>query len=171
MAGKLPVISSNREGCAVVALFSRCHGPSYRLIEHDECGANPTMPKANDGASLGVERQLWQATDGLRVSVDVAECKHVVLGLVSLKYISKASEERPAKLKAEKAPGADAENPDEYRAVNVFWVPPKARWAYLKTQAKQPAIGRIVDDAMAGVERDNPALQGASPRDYSEVTR
>jgi type I restriction enzyme M protein len=106
-------------------------------------------------ANVGYEAQLWQMADKLRGSLDAAEYKHVVLGLLFLKYISDAFEEQHARLEADRALGADPEDPDEYRAVNVFWVPPEARWPHLKAQAKQPTIGRLVDDAMAGIERDN----------------
>ena len=99
--------------------------------------------------------------------MDAAEYKHVVLGLIFLKYISDAFEEQHAKLLAEQVSGADPEDPDEYRAVNVFWVPPGARWQPLKAQARQPTIGQLVDDAMAAVERDNPALKGVLPKDYA----
>ncbi|MEK7838080.1 MAG: type I restriction-modification system subunit M N-terminal domain-containing protein, partial [candidate division NC10 bacterium] len=100
--------------------------------------------------------------DALRGSMDAAEYKHVVLGLIFLKYISDAFEELHAKLVAEKAQGADPEDPDEYRgaAHPVFWVPPEARWPHLKAQARQSTVGQLVDDAMAGIERDNPALKG-----------
>jgi len=126
------------------------------------------MAKANDtGANLGYEAELWRMADALRGSMDAAEYKHVVLGLIFLKYISDAFEEQHAKLEAERAQGADPEDPDEYRAVNIFWVPPEARWAHLKAQARQPTIGRLVDDAMAGIERDNPALKGVLPKDYA----
>ena len=118
-------------------------------------------------ANVGYEAQLWQMADALRGSMDAAEYKHVVLGLIFLKYISDAFEEHHAKLLAEKATGADPEDPDEYRAQSIFWVPPEARWAHLKAQAKQPTIGRLVDDAMAGIERDNPALKGVLPKDYA----
>jgi type I restriction enzyme M protein len=105
--------------------------------------------------------------DALRGSMDAAEYKHVVLGLIFLKYISDAFEEQHAKLEAEKPQGADPEDPDEYRALNIFWVPPEARWSHLKAQAKQPTIGQLVDDAMAGIERDNPSLKGVLPKDYA----
>jgi len=105
--------------------------------------------------------------DALRGSMDAAEYKHVVLGLIFLKYISDAFEEQHAKLVAEKAKGADPEDPDEYRAQSIFWVPPEARWAHLRAQARQPTIGQLVDDAMAGIERDNPALKGVLPKDYA----
>jgi type I restriction enzyme M protein len=121
----------------------------------------------NGGATVGYEAQLWQMADALRGSMDAAEYKHVVLGLIFLKYISDAFEERHELLKAEKAQGADPEDPDEYRAQNVFWVPPEARWPHLKAQARQATIGQLVDDAMAGIERDNPTLKAVLPKDYA----
>jgi type I restriction enzyme M protein len=101
--------------------------------------------------------------------MDAAEYKHVVLGLIFLKYISDTFEEHRAKLVAGKDDykGADPEDPDEYKAENVFWVPPAARWAYLQSSAKQPTIGKIVDDAMVAIERDNPRLKGVLPKDYA----
>ncbi len=122
--------------------------------------------KANS-ATVGYEAELWQMADALRGSMDAAEYKHVVLGLIFLKYISDAFEEEHAKLEAERAQGADPEDPDEYRALNIFWVPPAARWSHLKAQAKQATIGQLVDDAMAGVERDNPSLKGVLPKEYA----
>ena len=118
-------------------------------------------------APLGYEAQLWKMADALRGSMDAAEYKHVVLGLIFLKYISDAFEETRARLEAERDQGADPEDPDEYRALNVFWVPPEARWDYLQSQARQPTIGQLVDDAMEAVERDNPALKGVLPKDYA----
>jgi type I restriction enzyme M protein len=133
--------------------------------------AKPGKKEANGsndhGAIVGYEAELWRMADALRGSMDAAEYKHVVLGLIFLKYISDAFEEQHAKLEAEKAKGADPEDPDEYRAVNVFWVPPEARWLHLKAQARQPTIGQLVDDAMGGVERDNPALKSVLPKDYA----
>jgi type I restriction enzyme M protein len=105
--------------------------------------------------------------DALRGNMDAAEYKHVCLGILFLKYISDAFEERHATLFAERAHGADPEDPDEYRAENVFWVPAEARWTYLSAQAKQPTIGRLVDDAMEAIERDNPTLKGVLPKDYA----
>ena len=89
----------------------------------------------NDGATVGYEARLWQMADALRGSMDAAEYKHVVLGLIFLKYISDAFEAQHAQLEAEQAQGADPEDPDEYRALNIFWVPPEARWARLKADA------------------------------------
>ena len=122
--------------------------------------------KPNEGATTGHEAQLWAMADALRGSMDAAEYKHVVLGLIFLKYISDAFEERRAAVLAEFGENA-AEDRDEYTAENVFWVPPEARWGDLKRQARQPTVGRIVDDAMAAVERDNPALTDVLPRDYA----
>jgi type I restriction enzyme M protein len=129
----------------------------------------PRRPKRSidSAATVGYEAELWQMADALRGSMDAAEYKHVVLGLIFLKYISDAFEEQHAKLVAEQASCADPEDPDEYRAVNIFWVPPEARWQHLKAQARQPTIGQLVDDAMAGIERDNPALKGVLPKDYA----
>ncbi len=127
---------------------------------------NTSHTRATSGATVGYEAQLWQMADALRGSMDAAEYKHVVLGLIFLKYISDAFEEQHARLVAEQASGADPEDPDEYRAVNVFWVPPESRWTHLKARAKQPTIGQLVDDAMAAIERDNPALKDVLPKDY-----
>lgn len=105
--------------------------------------------------------------DTLRGSMDAAEYKHVVLGLIFLKYISDAFEEMYTRLKGEIAEGADPEDPDEYRAENIFWVPPEARWANLRAAARQPTIGQVVDDAMVAIERDNEALKNVLPKDYA----
>ena len=121
------------------------------------------------GATTGYEAKLWQMADTLRGSMDAAEYKHVVLGIIFLKYISDAFEERHVILESEREQGADPEDPDEYRAENIFWVPPEARWTHLKAQAKQPTIGQLVDDAMAGIERDNPALRDVLPKDYGRA--
>lgn len=118
-------------------------------------------------ATVGYEAQLWQMADTLRGSMDAAEYKHVVLGLIFLKYISDAFEEQHARLEVERDLGADPEDPDEYRAVNIFWVPSEARWTYLQAHARQPIIGQIIDNAMASIERDNPALKGVLPKDYA----
>ena len=122
----------------------------------------------NSGANIGYEAELWQMADTLRGSMDAAEYKHVVLGLIFLKYISDAFEEIYAKLDAERSSkGADPEDPDEYRAKNIFWVPVEARWERLQKQAKQTTIGKVVDDAMEAIEHDNPQLKGVLPKDYA----
>src|SRR6058998_709983 len=124
---------------------------------------------ANNSASLGFEAKLWLAADKLPSNMDAAEYKHVVLGLIFLKYISDSFEEHRAKLVASEGEyaGANPEDPDEYRAENIFWVPPASRWTYLQNSAKQATIGKIVDDAMVAIERDNPRLKGILPKDYA----
>jgi type I restriction enzyme M protein len=123
--------------------------------------------KNSNGANLGFEATLWQAADKMRGHMDAAEYKHVVLGLIFLKYISDAFAERHQQLLAEVAQGADPEDRDEYRAENVFWVPKEARWEFLQKSAKQPTIGKLLDDAMTAIERDNPTLKGVLPKDYA----
>jgi type I restriction enzyme M protein len=148
---------------------------NIRLIIHSHTARDTYRPmakqkretKKNNGATVGYEQQLWQMADALRGSMDAAEYKHVVLGLIFIKYISDSFEEHHAKLEAERAQGADPEDPDEYRALSIFWVPPEARWSHLKAQAKQPMIGQLVDDAMSGIERDNPSLKSVLPKDYA----
>ncbi|MEN9359802.1 MAG: hypothetical protein RL095_1337 [Verrucomicrobiota bacterium] len=119
--------------------------------------------KKDTTANLGFEAKLWLAADKLRNNMDAAEYKHVVLGLIFLKYISDSFED---KKNAILAAGDDPEDPDEYRAVNVFWVPQEARWSKLQGSAKDPAIGKIVDDAMVALERDNPRLKGSLNKSY-----
>jgi len=123
--------------------------------------------KTHTGATLGFEAKLWQAADALRNNMDAAEYKHVVLGLIFLKYISDAFEAKRAELDAHKAQGADPEDPDEYHAASIFWVPKEARWPHLKASAPQPTIGTLVDDAMTAIERDNASLKGVLPKDYA----
>jgi type I restriction enzyme M protein len=123
----------------------------------------------SDGSSsnLEFEAKLWAAADALRNNMDAAEYKHVVLGLIFLKYISDAFEAKHAELEAQQSQGADPEDRDEYRAASIFWVPKEARWSHLKASAPQPTIGTLVDDAMAAIERDNPTLKGVLPKDYA----
>ena len=123
--------------------------------------------KSNGGATIGYEAELWAMADALRGSMDASEYKHVVLGLIFLKYVSDAFEELRKRLESERDQGADPEYPDEYRAENVFWVPPEARWGNLQTNARQPDIGELVDEAMTAIERDNPALRGVLPKEYA----
>jgi len=118
------------------------------------------------GGPLGFEAKLWAAADALRNNMDAAEYKHVVLGLIFLKYISDAFEARHAELDAQRKQGADPEDPDEYRAASIFWVPKEARWSHLKASAPQPTIGTVVDDAMSAIERDNASLKAVLPKDY-----
>ncbi|MFH0889948.1 MAG: class I SAM-dependent DNA methyltransferase, partial [Candidatus Aenigmatarchaeota archaeon] len=121
----------------------------------------------NNGSNLGFEQKLWQAADKLRNNMDAAEYKHVVLGLIFLKYISDAFKELYDKLKNDKEGLSDPEDQDEYKAENVFWVPAQARWDYIQKNAKKPEIGKIIDDAMYAIEKDNPSLKGVLPKDYA----
>jgi type I restriction enzyme M protein len=133
-----------------------------------------------NGASLGFEQKLWAAADKMRSYMDPAEYKHVVLGLIFLKYISDAFEEKREQLELFTTdPSSDLyvkdskmryevlEDRDEYLAENIFWVPLEARWSRLQASAKQPEIGRLIDDAMVAIERENPSLKGVLPKDYS----
>lgn len=122
--------------------------------------------EATTEANLGFEAKLWAAADALRSNMDAAEYKHIVLGLIFLKYISDAFESKHAELAAQKSKGADPEDRDEYSAVSIFWVPKQARWSYLKANAPQPGIGKMVDDAMDALEQNNPTLKGVLPRDF-----
>lgn len=101
--------------------------------------------------------------------MDAAEYKHVVLGLIFLKYVSDAFEEHHNKLEAERGQGADPEDPDEYRVANVFWVPKEARWSHLRANAKQPVIGTIVDNAMLAIEKESPSLKDVLPKNYARL--
>ena len=123
--------------------------------------------KSGSGALTGYEAELWRMADALRGSMDAAEYKHVVLGLIFLKYISDAFQELHAWLESNTAEGFDPEDMDEYRGENIFWVPPEARWPHLKAQARQSTVGQLVDDAMTAIEQDNPALKDVLPKDYA----
>jgi len=129
-----------------------------------------TKTKNGNGATLGIDAQLWQAADKLRGHLDAAEYKNVVLGLIFLKYISDAFELLHSRLVAKQKEGADPEDRDEYVAERVFWVPKEARWSHLKANAKQPTIGNLIDDAMLAIERDNPSLRGVLPGNYGRAT-
>jgi len=125
------------------------------------------MAKQKTTTEEPLEKQLWKAADKLRKNIDAAEYKHIVLGLIFLKYISDAFEVQYAKLQDEIKKGADPEDRDEYKADNVFFVPPSARWNFLKNSAKQSTIGKIVDDAMDAIERENSSLKGVLPKVFA----
>lgn len=116
-----------------------------------------------------LEKQLWKAADKLRKNIDAAEYKHVVLGLIFLKYISDSFEDLFNRLSSGEGDyaGADPEDRDEYKAENVFFVPPAARWSHLLSKAKQPTIGKTVDEAMDAIEKENPVLKGVLPKVYA----
>ena len=117
------------------------------------------------GGDLGFEADLFKAADKLRGNMEPSDYKHVALGLIFLKHISDSFEAKHAALLAED-PRA-AEDPDEYKADNIFWVPPDARWAHLRASAKQPTIGKLIDEAMLAIEKVNPSLKGVLPKDYA----
>jgi hypothetical protein len=129
--------------------------------------AKKSVSKAGNGtgANLGFEQKLWQAADKMRGHMDAAEYKHVALGLIFLKYISDAFAERHQALLNEI--GADPEDRDEYTAENVFWVPKRARWEFLQANAKKAEIGKLIDDAMVAIEKENQQLKGVLPKDYA----
>lgn len=116
-------------------------------------------------ANIGFEEKLWGMADKLRGSMDASEYKHVVLGLLFLKYVSDSFEELHAQLEAEE--WADPEDKDEYLAENIFWVPKGARWTYIKENAKKPEIGQIIDNAMIAIEKENESLRGVLPKNYA----
>ena len=143
-------------------------------------GFGKMKKRDSNGASLGFEEVLWKAADKLRNNMDAAEYKHIVLGMIFLKYISDAFDERRKKLEIEvanpkseyyiKEPSARyeaIEDRDEYKSLNIFYVPEKARWQYLQKNAKQPTIGKIIDDAMDRIEKENPILKGILHKDYA----
>ncbi len=120
-----------------------------------------------NSATTGYEAELWEMADALRGNMDASEYKHVVLGLIFLKYVSDAFEEPRAQLEAERDDGADPEHRDEYVSRNVLWVPREARWGNRAAQARLPTIGQTVDDAMYAIEEENPALDGVLPKNYA----
>ncbi|WP_373530940.1 N-6 DNA methylase [Vampirovibrio sp.] len=124
-------------------------------------------PKTGKVSTLSFEQQLWLAADKMRGHMDPAEYKHIALGLIFLKFISDAFEEQYQILKSQEDEGADPEHKDEYTAENVFWVPKEARWQSIVEKAKSPEIGKLLDDAMLAIERENVSLKGILPRDYN----
>ena len=125
--------------------------------------AKKKEPKKNEP----LEQTLFKAADKLRKNMDAAEYKHIVLGLIFLKYISDSFEALHKKLIGAKDEGADPEDVDEYRAENVFFVPPTARWSYLLSRAKLPSIGQDVDVSMEAIEKNNPRMKGILPKVYA----
>ena len=117
-----------------------------------------------------LEKRLWSSADKLRSNMDAAEYKHVVLGLIFLKYVSDSFEENHRELEDDREHLSDPEDRDEYISRNVFWVPPEARWDYLQRNAKHPTVGKMIDDAMEVIERDNSSLKGVLPTNYSRAS-
>ena len=131
----------------------------------DSVESNKKQKASGNSANVGFEAQLFLAADKLRKNLEPSDYKHVALGLIFLKYISIAFEARRAVLLAEHA--ASAEDRDEYLSENVFWVPKEARWSHLQASAKQPTIGKLIDDAMTAIEKANDGLKGVLPKDYN----
>ena len=127
-----------------------------------QTGSKKTKPIM--ASSETVEEKMWAMAYALRGTMDAAEYKHVVLGLIFLKHVSDAFEEYHSKL--DLIGDADPEDPDEYHTQNIFWVPPEGRWARIMAQTRQPKIGQIVDGAMAAIERENPAIKNVFPKNY-----
>lgn len=138
-------------------------------IEAEEPAPAPVRAKPartnGNGGNLGFEADLFKAADKLRGNMEPSDYKHVALGLIFLKHISDSFEAKRAELLADYPEGA--EDPDEYSAENVFWVPPSARWSHLQANAKQPSIGKMIDEAMLTIEKDNENLKGVLPKDYA----
>jgi len=129
---------------------------------------NTTVKKNGNGASLGFEEKLWLAADKMRGHVESAEYKHIVLGLIFLKYISDVFQERYGWLDQQQSP-----NPErlvEYREHGIFWVPEKARWSYLESQAKSDTLPELMDSAMMELEEANPELKGILPKQYARLS-
>ena len=119
----------------------------------------------NNGANLGFEADLFKTADKLRGNMEPSDYKHVALGLIFLKHISDSFEVKRQELLNDYPEGA--EDPDEYSAENVFWVPKEARWSHLQGNAKQTGIGKLIDEAMLAIEKVNPTLKGVLPKDYA----
>jgi type I restriction enzyme M protein len=124
-----------------------------------------TKETKNNGSALGFEAELFKAADKLRGNMEPSDYKHVALGLMFLKYISDSFEAKRKALLMDDP--AAAEDRDEYAADNVYWVPKAARWANLQSNAKQPSIGVLIDDAMRALEKDNESLKGVLTKDYA----
>ncbi len=128
--------------------------------------ARAKAARANgNGGNLGFEADLFKAADKLRGNMEPSDYKHVALGLIFLKHISDSFKAKRAELLADYPDGA--EDPDEYSAENVFWVPKEARWSHLQANAKQPSIGKMIDEAMIAIEKRNETLKGVLPKDYA----
>jgi type I restriction enzyme M protein len=145
-------------------------GGQQQSVEPEVPSRPPTpaariSPTSRDGGELGFEAELFKAADKLRGNMEPSDYKHVALGLIFLKHISDSFEAKRTELLNEYPEGS--EDRDEYSADNVFWVPPTARWSHLQANAKQPSIGKMIDEAMISIEKDNENLKGVLPKDYA----
>ena len=132
---------------------------SYKMVTQEK-----NKQKSNT-ASVGFEEKLWAAADKMRNNMDPAEYKHVILGLIFLKYISDSFEEKFKELEQDEL--SDPEDREEYVAENIFWVPKDARWTHLKNNARSKEVGKFVDDAMIAIEKENETLRGVLPKQYA----
>ncbi|MFV1918151.1 class I SAM-dependent DNA methyltransferase [Sphingomonas sp. MJ1 (PH-R8)] len=159
------VANGTRKALQFQALQRSYWGPEHMPRGRPRKDAAPAQKKASNGATLGFEAQLFLAADKLRKNLEPSDYKHVALGLIFLRHISVAFEARHAELLEEDA--LAAEDPDEYLADNIFWVPAEARWSFLQASARQPTIGKLVDEAMKAIEDANANLKGVLPKDYN----
>ena len=113
------------------------------------------------------EQKLFKSADKLRKNIDAAEYKHVVLGLIFLKYISESFGELYDKLEADEY--SDSEDRDEYLAANTFFVPKDARWSHIHANAKLPTVGQTIDEAMQAIESENKELKNVLPQVYGKA--
>jgi len=157
-----------------VVTLGRGRGGSVALAEAAEVEAEQPAPVAaqakparatGNGGNSSLEADLFKTADKLRGNMEPSDYKHVALGLIFLKHISDAFEAKRAELLADYPDGA--EDPDEYAAENVFWVPKEARWSHLQANAKQPTIGKMIDEAMIAIEKRNDTLKGVLPKEYA----
>ena len=163
----LPCLAATMHSLAIAGTIALPYGSQrQQTTPHDKLmPKSPASKQKGSSATLGLEAKLWAAANKLRGNMEPSDYKHVALGLIFLKYISDAFESIRAKLVTDEH--ASADDPEEYLAENVFWVPPEARWPHLQARAKQPAIGKDIDDAMLAIEARNPQLKGVLPKVYS----
>jgi type I restriction enzyme M protein len=158
--------TSTAKGKTLGAKAKTEDGEAHLLPTAQAVKTKPVKAKKTNGGDLGFEATLWATADQLRGSMDASEYKHIVLGLIFLKYISDAFEEKWAELEAD--PESDPEDRDEYTAKNIFWVPIDARWPQIAAKAKSPQVGGIVDTAMIAIETANPKLRGVLPKEFAK---
>jgi type I restriction enzyme M protein len=157
-----------RGGSVTIASESNAASPPQSTASKAQLRkpANNTSTKGNrNGGDLGFEAEMFKAADKLRGNMEPSDYKHVALGLIFLKHISDSFEARHAEL-LEEYP-EEAEDPDSYLAENIFWVPKEARWSNLRANARQPGIGKLIDEAMLAIEKVNPSLKGVLPKEYA----
>ena len=148
--------------------ISLAGNPNAKTVQgHVPVPIRAKLNGTSNGGNLGFEAELFKAADKLRGNMEPSDYKHVALGLIFLKHISDSFEAKRTELLTDYPDGA--EDPDEYTAENVFWVPKVARWSHLQANAKQPSIGKMIDEAMIAIEKQprNETLKGVLPKDYA----